>query len=193
MYLFAKLHPHLKECEGKNYDGIWFSSDDMKRQINKFYCPKKGGFEIPLCIDHRDVGKFGYVKEGDVVGRVLDLFCNKENELMFKCVLDNTHKAYKEVNQGIFKSGEKWGVSVGIALRNDKEGKRHRNLVHVALTTDPGFKEYDTYLFKWSIHEDIINAAIGREYIKDAKVFSPQFEAKIKGIFRFYLFCYFIF
>lgn len=184
MYIFAKLHPHLKEAESEDYNGTWFSSKDMARQIKRFY---EGRYMIPLCIDHRDVNKFGFVRPDDVVGRVLDLFCNKENELMVKCQLDPKHAGYREVTQSIFNpcadKREKWGVSVGIALRLNENGKRQRNLVHVALTTDPGFAAYNTYLFKWALSEDVMNVSIARDYIEGAKVLTPEFAAKIKGIF----------
>lgn len=184
MYFVAHLHPNLPEGE----DEIWLNDKEKREEIIHFYTSK---IEIPLCIDHRDIGRFGFVKKDEVIGHVIDLFVNKDGELMMKCKLDNTHKAYKEINDGIF-NNEKWGVSVGLALNYNTEKESYdKRLVHVAFTTDPGFAKYNTYLFKWSLNEQVMDSIIDREYFKenDNQSFAtPDLITKLRGIFLFILF-----
>lgn len=184
MFLIAKLHPRLEETEQADYDGLWLNREASKTIIKRFYATKQ---ELPLCIDHRGGSQTGYVKGEDRVGRVSDLFLNKEGELMVKCELFNHHQqGYKEVNQGIFRNKERWGVSVGLVNVNDPVTgkKRSSNLVHVALTNDPAFGAQGTYLTEWALSEEGIDKILSTKYA-DAE-FSPQLSAKLEGMLIFY-------
>jgi len=178
MFFIAKLHPNLTEYNDTNYKGSWLSKINKENIINRFYKEKNN---IPLCIDHRDIGKFGFVKYNNIVGNVIDLFNNKDGELMIKCKINNEHPSFPEITQGIFKKKEKWGVSVGLINNSDS-----KSLVHVALTTDPGFANHNTFLFKYSLTEDIINKVIAREYYNENNkntYATDEFRAKLKSIF----------
>ena len=123
MFLIAKLHPHIDDTEKEDYNGLWLSRAAKEETIRRFYAKKQ---EIPLCIDHRDTGRTGFVKDANRVGRVHDLFLNDKSELMVKCELFNHHKdGYREVNQGMFRKGERWGVSVGLVnVKDPVTGKK---------------------------------------------------------------------
>jgi hypothetical protein len=184
MFLFAKLHPHLEEYEKPGYSGDWLSRQAKERIVNRFYAQRT---EIPLCIDHREINDSGFVKQANVVGRVVDLFINPQSELMVKCKLDNTNQAaYREVSQGIFKKKEDWGVSVGLVHHKKKD---ERNLVHVALTNDPGFAKQGTFITHYSFDEAPLDKVIATQCCtKDAAFFAaPEFIAKLKAGIYFHV------
>jgi hypothetical protein len=180
MYFVANLHPNLP----KGQDELWLNQKEKENEIINFYTSK---IEIPLNIEHKDIGKFGFVKKDDVIGHVIDLFINNKGELMTKCKLDNKHKAYKEINDGIFKRNEKWGVSVGLSLKHNKETNTYdKRLVHVAFTTDPGFGKYNTFLYDWGLNEEVIDSLIDRKYFKENDNYSfatPDLISKLHRMF----------
>ena len=186
MFLIAKLHPHIDDTEKEDYNGLWLSRAAKEETIRRFYAKKQ---EIPLCIDHRDTGRTGFVKDANRVGRVHDLFLNDKSELMVKCELFNHHKdGYREVNQGMFRKGERWGVSVGLVnVKDPVTGKKKsRNLVHVALTNDPAFAAEGTYISHWGLDEEGINKVIRREYYAKGGYYTPEMSAKLEGMLLFY-------
>lgn len=186
MFLIAKLFPRLEEPEQKDYDGTLLNRADKEALVRRFYTEK---LEIPLCIDHRNVSKLGYVKGNDRVGRVSDIFVNQDEELMIKCELFRRHgDGYREINQGMFSKRERWGVSVGVV----KSPSGARNLVHVALTNDPAFAKEGTYITHWSTDEEKVDAAL-RNVVMTQKqktsaykgFVSPQLKAKLEGMMFF--------
>lgn len=184
MFLISKLHPNLEETEEEGYNGNWLSRAAKEETIKRFYAQKQ---DIPLCIDHRDTGKSGYVKGENKIGRVCDLFLNKEGELMVKCELSPEHRAgYKEVNQGINRNREHWGVSIGLARKRDPftGNVLSRNLAHVALTNDPAFAAEGTHISHYALEEDKINKLIAREHSNG--YLAPEFMAKLEGMSLFY-------
>ncbi len=190
-YFIAKAHPSLSETEEKDYIGPWFNRNDKIRQVDRLY--EKNPLEIPMGLDHRDADKFGLIKENDILGRVIDLFMNKDQELMVKFeIFDDHHEKYKELNQQLcYNKNLRWGVSVGIMITRNEDGSPFRNLAHMALTTDPYFADYNTYIFHWHTNEDILNATINRSFLKDADYATEPFREKIKGIncnIHFFLF-----
>lgn len=164
MYVVAKLHPKVAEYEHDAYQGDYLSVKDQERVIQDFYANER---DIPLCIDHLGIDSTGFVRHEDRVGRVVDLFTNKDHELMVKCQLFPEHKAYYEVNESIFKEGKKWGVSVGLANLKDPQKNTilEKNLVHVALTTDPAFGAQNSYLFDWGLFEEDVDRKIAQKYV----------------------------
>lgn len=191
MFFIAKLHPKLAETEEKNYNGLLLNRAGKEAVVTRFYAEKQN---IPLSIDHRDIGAFGYVKDSNRVGRVVDLFINSREELMMKCELFREHgEGYKEVNQGIFRKKERWGVSVGLVGVKDQDARiKARNLVHVALTTDPAFASEGTFLSHWGLDEKKVNTVLRELREKEqldtgyAGFYRPEFMAKLEGVFFFY-------
>lgn len=187
MFFIAKLHPKLAETEEKNYNGLLLNRAGKEAVVTRFYTEKQN---IPLSIDHRDIGAFGYVKDANRVGRVTDLFINGREELMMKCELFRQHsEGYKEVNQGIFRKKERWGVSVGLVGVKDKDARiKARNLVHVALTTDPAFAKEGTFLSHWGLDERKVNTALRKLCIEEGYTgfYRPELMAKLEGVFFFY-------
>jgi hypothetical protein len=164
MYLVAKLHPKVTEYESDTYQGDYLSLKDQEKVIRDFYTQER---DIPLCIDHLGIDSTGFVRHEDRVGRVVDLFTNKDHELMVKCQLFPEHEAYYTVNHSIFHEKKKWGVSVGLANLKDPEKGTilEKNLVHVALTTDPAFGAQNSYLFDWGLFEEDIDRKIAQKYV----------------------------
>jgi len=190
MFLVAKLHPDLPEANNKHYTGTWLSRKEKKEQIRIFYEEER---EIPLCVDHLDAGKFGFIDGANVIGRVVDLFNDREGNMMVKCQLSPEHKSYLEINEGIFHRGEKWGVSVGLSQQPAPlpGGRRVKELVHVALTTQPGFQRYGVQLSDWGLNEDVVNATIAKKYYRQGreKCYATEaFETKLKGVSFFEFF-----
>lgn len=181
MFFIAKLHPDLEETKAENYNGPWLNDFDKQRVAMELY--EHPEWDVPISVEHRDIGRFGYVKEHDVVGQVMDLYVNNKQEMMVKFQVSNEHpEAYKELNYQLCHSGVRWGVSVGIGRALQHDGTYNKKLVHVAITTDPAFAEHGTWIYKWSTNEDIINAVIHREYAQEAAFMPPQLQAKLEGM-----------
>lgn len=164
MYLVAKLHPKVAAYESAEYQGDYLSVKDQERVIRDFYEQER---DVPLCKDHMGTDSTGFVRYDDRIGRVVDLFTNKDHELMVKCQLYPEHNAYNEVNRSIFNEGKKWGVSVGLANLKDPHNGTvlEKNLVHVALTMDPAFGSQNSYLFDWGLFEDDVDRKIAQKYV----------------------------
>lgn len=180
MYLVAKLHPKVDEYERADYQGDYLSLKDQEQVIRDFYEQER---DIPLCIEHLGIDSTGFVRHEDRVGRVVDLFTNKAHELMVKCQLFPEHEAYRSVNQSIFQEGKKWGVSVGLANLRDPNNSNtilSKNLVHVALTTDPAYGAYDSYLFDWGLFEADVDRRIAQKYVGDGYA-SDAFKRKMQA------------
>lgn len=196
MYLLAKLHPHLKEAEKKDYKGPWLNTEAKKEIMTRFYRDKK---RVPLSIDHRDLGPMGLVKPENVVGEVCDLFLDKDSELILKCKLSNKHKdGYQEINSGIFRERQTpMGVSVGLANVPDGIGGiKSRHLVHVALTKTPGFGQYNTFITHAGLEEKAINKVILEKYADGGASLSKLFvmgglKDKLEGMDNIYFHSFF--
>lgn len=132
---------------------------DNERQILQFYRTKR---KIPLCLDHGDGDRPGYiVPERDRIGYVLDLFIGRQNALMAKFKLSNKHEAYNRIHDGITERHEPWGLSVWIERLEDRTtGRVVKKLTHIALTLDPFFADYNSYMYRYSLNENLINNAI---------------------------------
>src|SRR5687768_6379890 len=102
MHCVATLHPDLVDARSENYIGGFFTEKEKKKQIIDFHKnkSKKG---IPLCIDHCNANKCGFVvPEKERIGNVTGLFNGKEGQMFVKFKLDNKHEAYSLINKGIF-------------------------------------------------------------------------------------------
>lgn len=189
MFFIAKLHPDLEGSEQYKVGnlGPWLSEKEKRETIDRFY--SEGATRIPLSLDHRNSGNLGYIPHGDVIGQVLDLYNNQHGDLMVKCVLNAKHPQYGALLQGIFfEPQQRWGVSVGLAQGHDAEGARAKRLVHVAFTADPGFAAYDTHLFRYHLNEQMLDAAIARDYYRAGvgrSYASAQFDEKLKRMYKF--------
>lgn len=185
MFLTGKLLPHLPQTEAADYDGYWQSEAEKEDTIDRFYAKR---LNIPLSLDHRNTGTFGFIHHDDVIGEVLDLYKNRDGHMVVKARLSGDHPAYQEINRGIYSKKENWGFSVGLAqLPGDgtPQGRRRRDLMHVALTNDPGFAAHDTFIDAWNVNEDRLNAIItGRNYYRPGEggraYASRQFDEKLK-------------
>ncbi len=185
MYFVAKLHPDLEHANSAHYTGLFLSEKEKRATIDTFYEEARG---IPLSLDHRNCGRFGFIKPSDVIGQVLDLYNNERGDLMVKCVVSRDHPSYGEILAGCFGGQQRWGVSVGLAHGEDNEGRRAKRLVHVAFTPDPGFADYDTYLFRYHVNEDVLNARIATDFYKAGvgrSYAAAQFDEKLKRMHRF--------
>lgn len=197
MFFVARLHPHLDGPGNELYKvgnlGPWLSEKEKRETIDRFY--SEGASRIPISLDHRNSGNFGYIPLGDVVGHVLDLYINQVGDLMVKCVLDSAHPQYDELLQGIFfEPTQRWGVSVGLAQGHDSEGQRAKRLMHVAFTPDPGMAAYDTHLLRYQLSEQLLDATIARDFYKPGQGRSyghQEFDAKLKRMYKIcFALCY---
>jgi len=179
MYCIAKLHPNPANAGARNYKGNLFTADEKKRTIREFYTFNE---VIPLCIDHCGAETCGFVvPDQERIGTVQDLFNNERGELMVVLKLDQKHPAFKQINRGLWMQKQPWGVSVWI----DRYQSGRKKLSHVALTTDPHFANYDTFLDKWAVEEWAIDSEVYRNYYKKGRgqcFASTQFVKKMAGI-----------
>lgn len=192
MYCLATLLPDLKKSD-PDYHALFFTENDKKKQIDLFYQNKE---PIPLCLDHKAQRKengFTEVAKEDRIGRVVDLFNNNNGQMMLKLQLDPKHKAYGEINQGIFKRNEKWGVSVWIdGVKTDRNATEYqtKKLTHVALTKDPLFANHNTYLHDWQVLEPRLDKVIAENYCNknnERHYAAGSLKDKLKGVFLFVL------
>lgn len=145
-------------------DDEFLNRADKETQIRHFYTRK---LRIPLCLDHCNADHVGFVvPEHERIGYVLDMFIGRDDALMVKFKLNNNHPAYNKIHDGLTKRHEAWGLSVWVdRYRDGWSGRVTKKLTHVALTLDPRFADYDTYMYKYSLSENLINNEIlGRFY-----------------------------
>ena len=180
MFLLAKLYPHFEHTETENYKGTFLSRKAKEQLVESFYKDKR---KVPLCKDHENVGRYGLVKPENTIGRVCDLFIDKDGELIMKCELSKKHPTYKEVNHAMFTKRQKWGVSVFITHPLDEDGNvKSNNLIHVALTPNPAFGEYNTYITHWGLGEDDLNHAIVEKYGVSNLFLRGPLKEKLEGM-----------
>lgn len=193
MFFLATLHPNLTKND-PNYDRVFYTEEEKRVQIERFYRDQEF---IPLNVDHkstRDDYGFNQVAKEDCVGRVVDLFNNKEGKMMLKMQLDINHPFYPQINQSIFERKEKWGVSVWIDAVKDlhkPEQYAYKKLAHVALTKDPLFAGHGTFLHDWQLLEPRLDYAIATKYCTadgPESYCAGGLKNKLKGVFLFDLF-----
>lgn len=155
----------------------FLTRDEMVRQIDAFYTMSQC---IPLCIDHCGAQTCGFeVPANERIGRVSDLWINHSGQLMVKLWLDGAHPHFKRINQGIFHSGERWGVSVWIDQLFDV-----KMLTHVALTTNPFFARQGTWMHGWNVLEGPMDRQIAQAHYdtRHEQCYGhPAFLAKLEG------------
>jgi hypothetical protein len=180
MYYLAKLHPDLRETWQRTYRGGYLTRAQKEEAILDFYREKQC---IPLCIDHCNADKAGFVvPEGERIGRVVDLFNNEKGEMMVKLCLDQKHRSFRTIERGIWVLKEKWGVSMWVDW-NTQTGKKY--LTHVALTKDPMFASHNTFLGTHGLFEDAVDRSIARHYYKEKRGLcfaAPEFRSKLRGM-----------
>lgn len=181
MYWLAKLHPNLVNVKGgERYKKSLFANQrEKKRAILEFYANRE---VIPLCIDHCGAETCGFVvPQQERIGTVRDLFNNAPGEMVMVLHLDGAHPAFKQINRGLFMHKQRWGVSVWIDLYESGRKK----LTHVALTTDPHFARYGTWLDKWAVEEWAIDSEVARHHFQRDRGLcyaAPEFVKKMTGI-----------
>jgi hypothetical protein len=159
MYILAKVHPELQQQD--NPGGNWLNNrTEREKEIERFYEQKS---ELPLDLNHQDIGRYGLVPYKNRVGRVVDLFNNAEGELMMKAYVDLKHANSPQIKQWMQDHKKPLGVSPGVCQTPD--GRRH--LVHVALTQDPAFARYGTYVQQWSRDEEAMDREIALKYYNE--------------------------
>lgn len=159
---------------------------DKEVQIREFY---RKQLRIPLCLDHCHADRAGFVvPERDRIGYVEDLFINRDDGMMVKFKLDNGHPAYAQIYNGMVDRREAWGLSVWVdRYQNRKTGKVTKLLTHVALTLDPRFADYKTYMYQYSLNNDTMNNVIARQFYRsgDGGCFATaEFKKKLVGMSR---------
>lgn len=185
VYFIATLYPHLEKHNKKDYRGPWLSAREQREQIDLFYKEKS---LVPLSFEHLNCSKYAYIKFGDRIGEVIDLFTGKNGDLMVKCRLDSDHPAALKIQKDVIENKIRWGVSVGLSQLesgNDDDGKTIKKLIHVAFTTSPGFGEHNTYLHYWHLKESPIDSVINRLYFKEGEgksYASETLKNKIRGM-----------
>ncbi len=187
MYFLCTLQADLEETRKDNYIGEWMTREEKKEAILKFYKQKQ---HIPLSIDHTTAKEYGAaIPMSKRVGRVLDLFNDKDGDLIAKCVIDKDSKAIHRLNNGSYVNGEKWGVSVRIdwcIIPGSKAGETARIdkiLTHVALTQTPYLADEGSYVHHWSTNEKAVDNAIRREYYEEGNGYcfaAPELLQKIQ-------------
>lgn len=201
MFFLATLQADLPETHDDTYRGVWFTKAEKKDVILKFY---KLNQTIPLSVDHTADKEYGSVIPTDKrVGRVLDLFMDKDGHLVGKCCITNRDTVLR-LTKGSYIDNEKWGVSLRIdwCLPGGIEcDKIEKMLTHVAVTTDPYLADYGSFVHHWSTNEKTIDRAIHREYYSegDGHCFAaPELSRKLYvstgmplSLIKFvYLFCF---
>lgn len=173
MFCVATLQPQQGQQPTR-----FLTREEMVRQIDAFYTMSQ---RIPLCIDHCGAQTCGFVVPAqERIGHVSDLWVNPKGQLMVKLWLDGAHRAFKQINQGIFHSGERWGVSVWIDQLFDV-----KMLTHVALTTNPFFARQGTWMHGWNLYEGPLDREIASNHFDKASdvCYGHQcFLAKLDGV-----------
>jgi hypothetical protein len=184
MYIFAKVHPELDASD--NPGNFWLNKAEREQEIQRFYEQKA---EIPLDLNHTDIGRYGLVPHKNRVGRIVDLFNNAEGELMMKAHINLKHANSDQIKQWMSDKQRPLGVSPGVC--NTPQGTRH--LVHVALTQDPAFSRYGTYVDSWAINEKDLDRQIAHKYYRE----EPQqfythdtVRERLKSMFHPSIFCF---
>ena len=170
MYFVSTIHPELPETQVDGYLGEWLTLQDKRDAITEFHATnKKPG--IPIVVNHDVEKTYGsLVPVSKRVGKVKDLFMDKDGDLVAKCVLYTGTEAFKQISQGIHLNREKWGVSVRIdwCMPDGLESKRiDKRLTHVALTQTPYLGEQGAYIHHWSHNSVNIDRVIDREYFTE--------------------------
>lgn len=181
MYFLATLHPDVVLDENGEPDVCWLTAPGEKeRQVRDFYAQRR---DIALSLDHRGTGRFGFVVEpGERIGRVLDLFVGDRGQLLVKMQLDNRHPTYAKIKRGIELHHEKWGVSAGVLTNNRTLEKQ---LTHVALTREPLFARYDTFLHRNAVLEADLDREIARLYYAPGRgrcYATAELKRKLQGM-----------
>lgn len=169
IYFLSTVHPELEETKVNGYKGQWMTFEEKKEAIRNFYKTKQ---HIPLSINHTTSKEYGSViPSNERVGEVVDLFTDKDADLIAKCVLYKGKDGFKTMSHGTYMNNEKWGVSVRIdwcmpgGLGGD--GKIEKKLTHVALTRTPYLAAQGSYIHHWSTNEKDINKKIHKEYYQE--------------------------
>lgn len=185
MYFLCTLQADLEETRREGYIGEWMTKEEKKDAILKFYKQKQ---HIPLSINHTTAKEYGAaIPQNERVGRVLDLFNDKDGDLVAKCVIDKDSSAIHRLNKGSYVDGEKWGVSQRVdwcMIPNENGGgKIDKLLTHVALTQTPFLADEGSYIHHWSTNEKTVDKAIHRDYFQEGAghcFAAPELIHKIK-------------
>lgn len=166
MYFLCTAQPETPETRDKNYFGGFLTVKEKRGAIDSFYRDKEN---IPLCMDHVAPEAFGSsVPANKRVGRVVDLFMDKDGDLVAKCILTyDNEQVYKTVMQDIVKNRKAWGVSVRIdwCMPEGEDGPVHKQYTHIALTQTPYLGEHGSYIHHMAFDEKTIDKVVAREYL----------------------------
>src|ERR1700761_1194466 len=156
MYFLCTIHPELEETKSKGYVGGYMTLEEKKEAIDNFY---KTDQNIALSMQHKTKDKnYGsFIPRKEKVGKILDLFNDKDGDLIAKCILYKDTNAFNIINEGFHINKEKWGVSVRIDwCMLPGADKIEKKITHLALTLSPYFADRNTYIHHWSTNEKSI-------------------------------------
>lgn len=167
IYFLCTLQCNLEETREKDYVGGWFTVDEKKALVAS---RQKNNQPIAISFDHTADKTYGsFIPKQERVGHVMDLFVDRDGDLIAKCVVDDENGAVRRLTKGTYVDGEKWGVSVRIDWSmpyGTAGGRIDKVLTHVALTTTPYLSD-TSYIHHWSPSERAVDRLIGREYFKE--------------------------
>lgn len=169
MYFLCTAQPETPEIGDKDYFGGFLTVKEKPGAIDSFY---KDAEHIPLCMGHVAEESFGSsVPASMSVGKVVDLFMEKDGDLVAKCLLTmDNEEVYKTVMQDIVKNGKAWGVSVRIdwSMPDGLEsgGPVFKQITHLALTQQPYLGDHGAYIHHMAFDEKKIDEILLREYYK---------------------------
>lgn len=171
MYFLCTIQPNLKETQEAGYLGEWMTVEEKRQAIDKFHRLNQA---IPITVLHTAPKSFGSgVPHKDKAGRVLDLLCDRDGDLVAKCMVPRESPAFRVLHQGTHLNGEVWGVSPRIdwcALGGgDSPYRIVKTLTHVALTLTPAMGDKGTFIHHWGTNEAAIDSTIGREYYTEGQ------------------------
>lgn len=184
MHYLSNLQPKAHVIDSQ-YDDMFLTRAEQEQEVLKFYRTKK---KLPLCLDHGgdNTNHTWKTTKKDRIGEVTDLFINKDGMMMAKFKLDSDHEFFPRIQHDLHVKKEDWGVSIWIYhMENQKTGEIHKELGHVALTQDPLFGKFGTFLYGYGVIEAGVDKAIGEQFYEEGKgesFASKELKQKIRGM-----------
>ncbi len=171
MWFLCTIQPNLAETQEAGYMGEWMTVEEKQQAIEKFHRLNQA---IPISVLHTAPKSFGSgVPHKDRAGRVVDLLCDRDGDMVAKCVVPRESPAFRVLHQGTHLNNEVWGVSPRIDwCAVDGETGPYRiikTLTHVALTLTPAMADKGTYIHHWATNEAAIDSTIAREYYTEGQ------------------------
>ena len=191
MYFLCTIHPELVETQEKDYVGEWMTMQEKRQAIDQFYGRRQ---DISISFNHTAKKEYGsFIPHEHTAGKILDLFCDADGDMIAKCYIPRDNPAFKQLNQAVHLSKQTWGVSprIDFCLPEGYGGPIVKTLTHVALTQTPLMADKGTFIHHWATNEQALNHTINREYFTEgqercyaAKALTDTLS-KLKGVINF--------